>query len=63
MSSILFEQIRKGYYILDEAASALQVTDVTVWRWIKSGKIRAEPLGRNVFIPKSEVERIKNERK
>ena len=62
MSSLLFEKIRKGYYILEDAAAQLQVTDVTVWRWIKSGKIKAEPLGRNVFIPKSEVEGLKRER-
>lgn len=62
MSTSLVEQIKNQYYILEDAAKELQVTDVTVWRWIKLGKLKAEPLGRNVFVLKSEVERLKRER-
>lgn len=59
MSSTLIEKIKTEYYPLDDAAKELQHSPVTLWRWIKSGRLKAEYLGRNVFIPKSEVERLR----
>lgn len=58
-STTLIAKVKKEYYLLDEAAKELQHSPVTLWRWIKSGKLRAEYLGRNVLIAKSDVERLR----
>jgi len=42
-----------------EAAEALGVTTMTIWRWIRDGKIVAVKFGNYQLIPKSEVERLK----
>jgi len=41
-----------------DAARELGVTTMTLWRWVRDGKIAAVQLGRYKFIPKSEVERV-----
>lgn len=43
-----------------KAAEALGRPRLTIYRWIDAGKIHAIKLGGILFIPKSEVERIKN---
>ena len=45
-----------------EAASRLNITTMTLWRWVKGGKIFAVGLGRYKFIPESEIKRITDER-
>jgi len=45
-----------------KAAKALGHPKMTLYRWIEVGKIHAIKLGGILFIPKSEVERLKNER-
>lgn len=42
-----------------EAAKELDITTMTLWRWIRDGKILAVKLGRYKFIPKSEIERLR----
>jgi len=42
-----------------EAAGELGITTMTLWRWIKRGKIIAIKLGRYTLIPASEIKRIK----
>jgi len=42
-----------------EAAQALAITTMTLWRWIRDGKIATITFGRYKLIPKSEVERLK----
>jgi len=43
-----------------EAAKVLGRPRLTIYRWIDAGKIHGIKLGGILFIPKSEVERIKN---
>jgi excisionase family DNA binding protein len=45
-----------------EAAKQLGRPKMTLYRWIKANKIIYAKLGGVSFIPKSEVERLKNER-
>lgn len=47
------------FYTQGEAAGVLGVTPVTVWRWIKEGRFHTQRVGREVLIPKWEVELIK----
>jgi excisionase family DNA binding protein len=41
------------------AATKLNVSRMTIYRWVKEGKILAVKFGKSTFIPKSEIERLK----
>lgn len=41
------------------AALELRVCRMTIYRWVKEGKILAVKFGKSTFIPKSEIERLK----
>ena len=43
------------------AAGILGVSRMTLWQWIKDGKIQAVIVGGLRMIPQSEVERLKQE--
>lgn len=42
----------------DEAASILNVTSVTLWRWAKTGYLTPVKAGRKVFYWQSEINRL-----
>jgi len=42
-----------------EASQLLAITPMTLWRWIRDGKIAIITLGRYKLIPRYEIERIK----
>lgn len=44
-----------------QAAKLLGKPKMTLYRWIKSGKVIALQFGGISFIPKSELERLKND--
>ncbi|MBA7604519.1 hypothetical protein ES703_11643 [subsurface metagenome] len=44
------------------AAKDLNVSRVTAYQWIKDGKLNTIKLGGILFVPISEVERLKKER-
>ena len=52
-------EILEFFYTQGEAAKVLGVTPVTVWRWIKEGRLDIQRVGREVLIPKWEVELLK----
>jgi excisionase family DNA binding protein len=52
-------KILEFFYTQGEAAEVLGVTPITVWRWIKEGRLDIERVGREVLIPKWEVELLK----
>lgn len=43
------------------AAKILGISRMTLWQWLKDGKIQAVLVGGLRMIPQSEVERLKNE--
>lgn len=43
------------------AAEILNISRMTIWQWIKDGKIQAVIVGGLRMIPQSEVERLKRE--
>lgn len=45
-----------------QAALELSKPRVTIYRWIDDGKVVAVRLGGILFIPKSEVERLKRDK-
>lgn len=48
----------KKYFTITELAQLLGISRVAVFKQIKSGKIKAEKIGRIFIIPKSEFENI-----
>jgi excisionase family DNA binding protein len=54
--STLIEKLRAEYYTLGDAAKAAGVSRVTLWRWIKSGKLTAARMGREVLVEKRAIE-------
>lgn len=51
------------FYTKGQVARELGVNQLTIWRWIKEGKLNAQRLGKQVvLIPKWEVELIKRGR-
>lgn len=52
-------QITEHFYTLTEAAARLDVNRVTIRRWIQTGKLTAQRVGRVMFIDKSIVETMK----
>lgn len=53
--------MKKTFYSGQEAAEACGVTRLTIGRWIKSGKIKAEKVGRTYVIPLSEIAKCMKE--
>ena len=47
------------FYTEGETAEVLGVNRLTVWRWIKAGRFDVQRVGREVLIPKWEVELLK----
>ena len=48
-------------YTTTEAANYLKISELTVRRYIKAGKIKSHILGRRHRIPKSELTKFVNE--
>lgn len=51
----------KDFYLVSELADSLRVSLMTVYRYIKSGKIKAHKIGKEFRISKAEFERFLNE--
>ena len=52
-------QISDYFYTEDQAANQLGINRITIWRWIKAGKLNVQKVGNVVFIPKEEINTIK----
>ena len=46
------------FYTQAQVAQMLGVTNVTIWRWIKEGRFDVQRVGREVLIPKWEVDML-----
>jgi excisionase family DNA binding protein len=49
-------KIADFFYTEGQASELLSVNRITIWRWIKSGKFNIQRIGREVLIPKWEVD-------
>ena len=49
-------QILDYFYTGNQVAELMGVNRITIWRWIKGGKFNIQGVGREVLIPKWEVE-------
>jgi excisionase family DNA binding protein len=48
------------FYTESQAAKQLSLNRITIWRWIKAGKLNIQRLGGVVFIPKEEIDSLMN---
>ena len=55
----VFDDIRKSPFSLKEAAEYLEVAEITVRRWIKSGKLDYMRIGKNFVFDPNELKAIK----
>ncbi len=55
-------EISDFFYTEGEAAQELTVNRLTIWRWIKAGKFNIQRIGREVLIPKWEVDLLEQAR-
>ena len=51
-------QILDYFYTEKKAAELLRVNRITIWRWIKSGKLDIQRVGGVVFIPKEQIDSL-----
>jgi excisionase family DNA binding protein len=56
-------RVEERHLSLSEAATALDISERTAYRWIKSGKLRAYKPGRDYWIPESAVKEVVEESK
>lgn len=50
--------MEKTFYSTSEVAELFGISRVTVYRWVKDGKIQAFGLGKNLKIPLFEIKRL-----
>lgn len=53
-------RIKDYFYNINETAELLGVSRVTVWRWLKSGKVDGEVIGNSNLIPRWQVHLLKD---
>ena len=58
LSEILAE-ILDGYLLLHQVAEELGVSRMTLWRWVKLGRLPVYRIGREVLVAKHVVAEIK----
>ncbi len=58
----VYMEIADFFYTEGQVARILGVNRITIWRWIEGGKFNVQRIGREVLIPKWEVELIKETR-
>jgi len=56
---VYFMELAEYFLTASQAALRLGVARITIWRWIKEGRFNVQRIGREAFIPKWEVELIK----
>lgn len=49
---------KKEFYLVEELAEKLRVSNMTIYRYIKAGKVRAYKIGKEFRIDKEEFNRF-----
>jgi len=49
---------KEQYYTIEEVAEILKVVYITVYRWIKQGKLESFRVGKKYMIKKSDIEKL-----
>lgn len=59
----VFDEIRQSSFTIKEASEYLEVAEITVRRWIKSKKIKARKVGRNIVFRADDLKKLKKQNK
>jgi excisionase family DNA binding protein len=51
-------QTKKEFYLVEELAETLRVSNMTIYRYIKSGKVKAYKIGKEFRIGKEEFKKF-----
>lgn len=54
------KNIQKEFYLVEELAKELRVSNMTIYRYIKAGKIKAYKIGKEFRIDKNEFNKTLN---
>jgi len=57
----VFDDIRKSPFSLKDAAEYLEVAEITVRRWVKSGKLDFKRIGKNFVFDPDQLKAIKKQ--
>jgi len=58
----VFDDIRRAPFTIKEAADYLEVSEITIRRWIKAGKIPFQRMGRNLLLDVDMLKSFKSDR-
>jgi excisionase family DNA binding protein len=59
----VFDEIRQSPFTIKEASEYLEVAEITVRRWVKSKKIKARRVGRNIVFNVDDLKIFKKKNK
>ncbi len=59
----VFDEIRQSPFTIKEASEYLEVAEITVRRWIKSKKMKARRIGKNIVFSADDLKRFKKHKK
>ena len=59
----VFDDIRKSPFSLKEAAEYLEVAEITIRRWVISGKLDYKRIGKNFAFDPDELKAIKKQKR
>lgn len=55
------EEVIGGYYDIDTAAKKLRRSRMTIWGWVKSGKIKSKKVGKKVYVDPIDIDAMAND--
>ena len=55
----VFGEIRQSPFTIKEASEYLEVAEITVRRWVKSGKLNARRVGKNIVFNVEDLKKFK----
>lgn len=55
----VFDEIRQSPFTIKEASEYLEVAEITVRRWVKSGRIKSRRVGRSIVFSADDLKRFK----
>ena len=58
----VFEDIRRAPFTVRETADYLEISEITLRRWVKAGKIPFQRMGRNILFDVNELKTFKKAR-
>jgi excisionase family DNA binding protein len=58
----VFDDIRHAPFTVREAAEYLEISEITLRRWVKAGKLPSQRMGRNLLFDADELKAFKTAR-